>query len=629
MKNIITYVVLAFIPVFIFAQAGTLDTVFGTGGKVITDLGANEAAEALVIQPDGKIIAAGQIINIAGDEDFALVRYNSDGTADNTFGLGGEVITDFGGNYDAIQSIALQIDGKIVVAGYTNLAGGLDFALARYNSDGNLDNSFSGDGKVNTYFTGTDGSAHCVVIQPDGKIVAVGAVHIAATATDEFAMARYNSDGSLDNTFDFDGKVTTNFGACCSDQAFTVKLQSDDKIVVAGFSYVTSSFDFAIVRYNPDGSIDNTFGVGGFVTTDFDISGDEGFSLAIQPDNKILLVGASGDWADENFAFARYDTDGMLDNTFGIGGKLSTSFGINTYDDAVSVIIQPDGKIALSGWSYNDTYYDFALARYNSDGTPDNTFGIGGKVLTDFGGTYDSGNAAALQADGKIVVSGETTNLINKNFALARYNVSGCNTMSILPAAACNSYTVPSGDETYFTSGTYYDTLTNFAGCDSILIINLNLTITDISVVQYGNTLTANIAGVIYQWMDCSTGAILPGETNQSCTAIVSGSYAVIITNAPCIDTSSCYNIFISGAEMNTYDNTITISPNPFTNEILISNCSLSGEIILFDFTGKEILHVNSFSHQAKLNTENILPGIYLIQYFDNKNTETQKIVKY
>jgi uncharacterized delta-60 repeat protein len=284
---------------------------------------------------------------------------------------------------------------------------------------GDLDTTFDGDGKVTTDFGVNSGRAFSVAIQSDGKIVVAGG------SNSDFALARYNSNGSLDTTFDGDGVVTTDFGN--SDTAFSVAIQSDGKIVVAGFSFNGRNGDFALARYNSDGGVDYSFGSGGKVATDFSGDYDGAFSVAIQRDGKIVVAGGSdhnGSIRLHDFALARYDSNGILDPTFGSGGKVTTDFGGND-EGAKSVAIQSDGKIVVAGHSGNvgsNNY--FALTRYESNGSLDTTFDGDGKVTTDFGSGFDRAYGVAIQSDGKIVVAGFSADSINEDFALARFNVS-------------------------------------------------------------------------------------------------------------------------------------------------------------------------------------------------------------
>src|SRR5581483_5691264 len=196
----------------IYAQTpGALDASFGRGGRVVTNFGGTgDMARSVVVQPDGKLVAAGTT-NVSGATDFALARYNSDGRLDHSFGTGGKVVTDFAGSYDSVGAVTLQADGKIVAGGWSVVDSIANFALARYNSDGTLDAGFGTEGKVRTDFGGVSSQVFSIALQPDGKIVVAGYANVDGGA--DFALARYNSDGTVDTTFGSEGKVTTAFGA--------------------------------------------------------------------------------------------------------------------------------------------------------------------------------------------------------------------------------------------------------------------------------------------------------------------------------------------------------------------------------------------------------------------------------
>ena len=390
------------------AADGALDPTFGAGGKVITDFGTTaDQGSAVALQPDGKIVVAGE-----SSQDFGLSRYNSDGSLDTTFDADGKVLTSFSIGSDIASAIALQPDGRIIAAGYGGDFG--DFALARYNSDGSLDITFGSAGKVLTGFGQGDEWVHDIALLADGKIIAAGYSYNFSDDSTDFALARYNSDGSLDTTFDVDGRVRTDFGVL--DFGNAIALQPDGKILVAGtiLNPNLNTSDFALARYNSDGSLDSTFDSDGKVTTDFASGEDYGNEVALQPDGKIVLAGIS----EFNFALARYNSDGSLDLTFDSDGKLITDFGTDSAPfekhGGEAVTIQLDGKIIAAGFSNSN----FALARYNSDGSLDTIFDSDGKVTTDFGGN-DIGYAIALQPDGKIIVAGSS----DSDFALARYDV--------------------------------------------------------------------------------------------------------------------------------------------------------------------------------------------------------------
>ncbi|MER7466539.1 calcium-binding protein [Streptomyces sp. NPDC097981] len=413
----LTAALVLFCPGLALAAPGDLDPTFGTGGKVTTDFGGglNEFANAVVVQTDGKIIAVGGSDTGLGS-DFALARYNTNGSLDTTFGTGGKVTTDFGGT-DAAFGVVVQPNGKIVTAGYSDAGGtASDFALARYNTDGSLDTTFGTGGKVTTDFgTGRNDVANGVALQTNGKIVAVGSSAL-GTAND-FALARYNTNGSLDTAFGTGGKVITDFGGD-GDIASAVALQTNGQIVAAGLSNSSGTFDFALARYNTNGSLDPTFGTGGTVTTSFGGTNNWAFGVKVQSDGKIVAAGFSNSSGSFDFALARYNTNGSLDPTFGTGGTVTTDFG--GFDIAFGVAVQTNGQIVVAGYSDSGGTFDFALARYNTNGSLDPTFGTGGKVTTDFGG-FDAAFAVALQADGKIVAAGSSDSSGTSDFALARY----------------------------------------------------------------------------------------------------------------------------------------------------------------------------------------------------------------
>jgi uncharacterized delta-60 repeat protein len=350
----------------------------------------------------------------SGGNDFALARYNADGALDTTFDTDGKVTTSMSESSDQARAVAIQGDGKIVAAGSARA----DFGLARYNADGSLDATFSGDGKVTTDFGfGFTDRASAVAVQGEGKIVAAGLAEVPGTF--EFALARYNADGSLDATFDGDGLVTTDFAADF-DEARGVAIQGDGKIVAAGHARVSGNLEFALARYNTDGSLDPTFDTDGKVTTDFAGSNDVAKGVAIRGDGKIVAAGRA-DVPGTSFGLGRYNTDGSLDPTFDGDGKVTTDFG-SGFDEAQGVAIQANGKIVAAGYARVSGNDDFALARYNADGSLDTTFSGDGKVTTDFAGD-DLALAVAIQANGRIVAAGCTScfTFTTSDFALARY----------------------------------------------------------------------------------------------------------------------------------------------------------------------------------------------------------------
>ena len=282
-----------------YRSDGIPDTSFGNGGALTTSFGGNfAAASAVMLQPDGKIVVAGTVDfnpNVPGSGlDFALARYNSNGTLDGSFGTGGKVVFDFFGSFDQANGAVLQPDGKIIVVGsasYDSFNRDIGFALARFNTDGSIDFGFGTGGKQITDFFGAGAKANDVVLQPDGRFVVAGTASDSATrptATD-VALARYNSDGSLDTAFGTGGQTAIPFPDSATEQGNALALLPDGKIIVAGAAFKTLATppDFALVRYNSDGSLD------GIKTTDIAGGTDEAFGLAVQSDGKVVLAGRS------------------------------------------------------------------------------------------------------------------------------------------------------------------------------------------------------------------------------------------------------------------------------------------------------------------------------------------------
>jgi uncharacterized delta-60 repeat protein len=406
--------------------AGDLDPSFGTGGKGVSDFGVlASAANAIAIQGDGKLVIAGTIVLPTGN-DFGVARLNPDGSLDKSFS-GGGVTTDFSGGDDRGFAVAIQPDGKIVAAGAaTTTKGGFDFGVARYNTDGTLDTGFGSGGKVTTDFNGKDDVVFSVVVMPDGRI-AVAGFETRSDDTSVAAIAFYNPDGSLLGKGGFNDPANGN-------QVTAMALQPDGKLVIAGGATRGAGDDFVVARLNSDGSKDNNFGNNGGAYTDFG-GNDDANSVAVQPDGKIVAAGATRGGGMAKFALARYNADGSLDSSFGSSGKVITSSlgtpavagkvitsSLGTPAVANVVLIQPDNKIVAVGFSAG-AGSDFTLVRYNADGSVDSTFGSGGQVTTDFFGSDDAARAALIQPDGKIVAAGFATHTTGgpKEVAMARY----------------------------------------------------------------------------------------------------------------------------------------------------------------------------------------------------------------
>lgn len=361
------------------------------------------------------------------------------GALDPTFGAEGLVTTDLGGNIDTIHSIVVQPDGKILVAGEAWPDRSQQIALARYNEDGSLDDTFGNGGIVTTKMIEENfyhSMAHALLLQPDGKILVVGESASTEVGHPVFALARYHEDGSLDDTFGDGGKVLHILYepsySIAGDKAMAAALQPDGKIVAAG---ITGNYppDFGVARYNPDGSVDETFGDGGKVVTDFRNDDDGAYAVSVQPDGKIVVAGYASAEANVeryDYAMARYNEDGSLDKTFGDGGKVITNSQYGYQDEAHAMVLQPDGKITLAGISVVGAQfcqtsacwkYGFGMMQYNPDGTLDKTFGNNGEVVHDY--LYSAGNYALVRLpNGQLATAGYVS---HSDFNIALYNADG------------------------------------------------------------------------------------------------------------------------------------------------------------------------------------------------------------
>ncbi len=399
--------------------SGSLDLSFDADGIALTDLsGVEDFGRAVVLQPDSKIVVVGYARTNGALYEFALARYDADGSLDTSFGNGTGMVTEnFDGGDSRANAVSLQSDGKIVVAGSAHN----DFALARFNVDGSLDTSFGPGqtGKVTTNFGIIDRGLAVAIDPIDGSIVVVGETLVGNIFN--FAVARYDVNGSLDLGFDTDGQVTTDFNLDHS-SARAVAIQPDGMIVVAGYADTAFNNDFAVVRYLQNGSLDATgFGTLGKVTTNIGNAGraDFGHAIALQATGEIFVGGYTFNGANNDFALVRYTAAGDLDTSFDADGKVTTDIG-GAGDEAYGMALDAVGNILLAGRSFNGVNYDFALVRYTPAGAPDPAFSVGGILATPVSGDDDEAYGVAIQPDGKIVAIGNAVNGASTDFALIR-----------------------------------------------------------------------------------------------------------------------------------------------------------------------------------------------------------------
>jgi uncharacterized delta-60 repeat protein len=405
-----------------YAAEGDLDSTFGTGAKVITDLGVFERPVDVATQADGKIVVAATrpAEALGTTANMVLIRYNVDGSLDAGFGTNGVVFIDINGRDDVANAVAIQADGKIVIAGTSAVfPQAQQVAVARVNANGSLDASFGTGGAVLTPF-GIAPRVADIAIQQDGRIVVAGNIP-GATGLSDIALVRYNSDGSLDLSFDGDGTVTTDLGG--QEEATGVAIQADGRIVVSATilaSLSSFNFDFAVVRYNVDGSLDTSFDGDGVAITDISVADTAGAGVVVQSDGKIVVGGTTaGLGGPQDLALVRYNADGSLDATFGTNGITVLDFS-GTFEFGTSLALQADDKIVLGGTAsgaingvpINDAF----LVRVDTDGSVDPSFGVNGFATVDFVGRAEQEVSIAIALDGKIVLTAMTPSAIGFPF---------------------------------------------------------------------------------------------------------------------------------------------------------------------------------------------------------------------
>lgn len=407
------------------AAPGDLDLSFGGDGIVTTDHG-DSRAEALAEQTDGKIVVAG---NGATDQ-FIVARYESDGDPDTTFSSDGFTVIDFGEDSETATSVAIQSDGKVVVGGTSTTTGEFQdedkFAVARLNADGTLDTTFSQDGKALTPVGTSSAESFTVAITSDGGIVSGGRTWTVPGGYFSMALVRYEPNGDLDPGFgDGDGIAITDYGLYADAYVFALAIQpNDQKIVVGG----RAAGDMVVNRYMPSGMPDTTFSGDGSIRLDLSETGSTANALAIRPDGRIV----AGGYASQMFALAQLTTAGEPDPQFGGGDGYSVAEppGGYRFSWINALDIDSDGRIVAGGevgaWEPN-YFYDFAVARFNPKGSFDSSFGGGdGVVIKDVGGSQGENFMRAMLIDqnGKYLLAGGSSDP-DRDFALARFQSGG------------------------------------------------------------------------------------------------------------------------------------------------------------------------------------------------------------
>ena len=585
-----------------FAQnAGSLDLSFGTGGKVVTSItnGADKAY-GVAIQTDGKILVAGFSSSAITGKDFSLLRYNTDGTLDVTFGTNGIVNTDVQlGSEDEAFSIALQADGKIILAGYSDDGSNKNAALCRYQTNGNLDSTFGNNGKVLSDFENNQQDEIKVVkVHPLTGNIVVGGASIISSSVSKPVVARYLPNGSLDTSFDNDGirlLWITNLDYQYLYSVEDIAVQPNGKITAVGwrdFPALDWDADKWVCRINSDGTVDNTFSNDGVEVYNGSFNGnDKAFGLLLRPDNSILLAGAGYlSTLAYDFTLNEISTDGS-----NVLNSSNNDFGSTKDDVAYALLEDVNGKLISVGTSSTNTTSDFAMVRVNANYSADNSFGTNGKVTTTFNANgvnvcYD----AALQADNKIVAVGFTGN----DIAIARYLGTAQAqldafqlTLPVNQAVNQNFATLNFNWTDAFGATSYeltLDTLSTFDGATQ----TFNPT---------NSALTVNnlIPSTQYFWKVRATDGTNFGQSSPVWS----------FTTKP-LDSSSIPNI--SSINFNVY-------PNPANDYIALENMNFKDETPyrIFSSTGILVIAGTISNNFYNISIKHLPAGVYYIQIED------------
>jgi uncharacterized delta-60 repeat protein len=425
------------------AAVVTPDGAFGSNGTLALPISSGSGADeafAVAIDAEGRIVAAGYATN--QQQQFAVVRLTPEGNLDPDFGNGGVTLLSIGVRARA-QALALQSDGKIVLAGYAvPVSGGNEqFAVARLLSDGTPDDDFGANGVTTTAFGTHDCRAAAVVIQGDGGIVLAGWSR--TTTNRDVALVRFTESGVVDPTFGSSGKTVIAVGTS-NDEATALALQSDGKIVTTGYASDTSAYDVLVQRFTTTGALDPTFNATGFRRLSPGDGVEQGNSVLVQPDGRILIGGETRVNGVARFFAARLNADGTFDNSFG-GGTGMVTTAIGTLAEGKSIALTTRDRFVIAGRAQPDKgVVQFAVARYLVDGQLDPTFGSSGIDLIPIGNKSSEGYAVAVDADETITVAGNSRSGNNTDFGFARLLISDCGDGFLDAGEACDGGAGPS-----------------------------------------------------------------------------------------------------------------------------------------------------------------------------------------
>lgn len=626
-------------------QAGSLDINFGNGGSAVIDFtGQTNKATSLALQPDGKVVVAGNSFN-GTNYDFYVVRYNANGTLDNTFNGFGVASADFYGLADMCNAVAIQADGKILLAGSTvpsaTIAGSY-IAIARLNGDGTPDTTFGADGTGKAKYLTLDGSAYAIAVQSDGKILIGGVLSGIPT------IARLLPNGTLDNSFSGNGYDSQDIGTVASIRKMVV--QPNGKILACGGRSETVSPSGAIFRYNNNGTLDTAFSADGKII-DANANNND---MALLSDGRIIVAGTNSDF---KMRLRRLLPDGSNDTTFGTSGFVTQSAYANL-SQVLGLAVQEDGKYVVAGYSHSGGSEATLLYRFSFDGSTDGSFGtstqVNGATLYSFGTDSSRANAIAIQPDGKILTAGYQFSPGNSaDWVTARWNPE-CETPVSTPTGAavqqfCGTtpfsaivtsgtnvqwYGVPEGGTMIsptanLVNGTYYGEAVSGI-CTSPTRIAVTVAVTHIAtgLSSASGVLTCIEAdpGTTYQWQDCSTGTIIPGQTGQSFTPAQTGSYAAIVSQNGCSIATDCRTVAVLASKTFEKDS-VTLWPNPVDGDQLeIRGLPDNALFRIVNMLGQEILRGKIA--RSPIVVSALRTGSYVIEIVTDKTRTAKRFVK-
>lgn len=505
---------------------------------------------------------------------FQFASFSQDGTLDPLFGTGGIVLTDIG-LIDEALAATRQTDGKIVTAGFTGNIGSYSFLLTRHNEDGSLDDSF-GDAGITITSLGV-GEARCnaIQLQADGKILVIGTYLAAEGGPADIALARYNTNGTLDLSYGTDGIVITNSeDSEVFDGGMRGRVQADGKLVVLGFKY-EDILEFLLLRYNTDGTLDNTFGDEGIVTPIIGDYSDESeeLNLIFDGDENILVVSsafAPGE-SHSNFSIVKYHNDGTLDLSFGTDGQVLTNIkttdGVSSNDYGADIAFQSDGKIIVAGMIY-EVDGAFALARYSATGVLDESFGTGGVMYTEMSAWAEC-TGMSIQANDKIIITGQASfdEEYNEDFVVIRYTANG------------------DLDPTFGTGGMVVTGLSPNADYanDIMIIENEKILIVGTEAGEFG--LDTRVALVQY-----------------------------------------LFDYELSADESTSSEQQVSVYPNPFNDFTTVYfDRILNGDnyVVIYDLLGQEVYRIeNMVGANIQISKNQLGTGIYLLTFKENNKNE-------